>query len=69
MYSDGISNCPHCGMIHMYKCPLIKSIEYYPNGGIKKIQFHESSFTNVKELSFKTFPLNSFEENGSLKYG
>lgn len=31
------NNCRYCGNIHTGLCPLIKEIEYYPNGAIKKV--------------------------------
>ena len=31
--------CQHCGNIHEFRCPLIKSIEYYEDGSIKKIEY------------------------------
>lgn len=37
---DRIITCGHCGMIHSAICPRIKSIEYYPNGTIKKVEYH-----------------------------
>ncbi len=33
------ANCPHCGMIHSTTCPLIKAIEYHPNGAVKRVEF------------------------------
>jgi len=32
--------CGHCGMYHGSVCPRIKAIEYYPNGTIKRIEYH-----------------------------
>lgn len=38
--------CPHCGLQHynsmgvMLTCPRIKSIEYYPDGTQKRVEFH-----------------------------
>jgi len=35
--------CPHCGSFHQgSKCPLIKSVEYYESGEIKKIEYFEA---------------------------
>jgi hypothetical protein len=28
---------------HTGKCPKVKAIEYHPNGGVKRIEFHEES--------------------------
>ncbi len=36
-FSNEMKACVHCGMWHTGVCPRIKSIEYYPNGMIKKI--------------------------------
>ena len=38
--------CPYCSsdsvqVYHQGKCPKIKSIEYYENGTIKKVDFEE----------------------------
>jgi len=32
--------CNHCGFIHDGVCPRIKSIEYFENGTIKKIEYY-----------------------------
>jgi len=32
--------CPHCGLIHDTTCPRIKSIDYYKDGSVKRIEFH-----------------------------
>ena len=47
--SDG-TPCSHCGYFHMGPCPRIKSIEYFPNGTIKRIDYHESKtgLENIK---------------------
>ena len=31
--------CGFCGNYHGPTCPLIKSIEYYPDGTIKRIEY------------------------------
>lgn len=35
-------SCKHCGLIHAYGgvCPRIKAIEYYPDGTIKRVEYH-----------------------------
>lgn len=43
--------CPYCSsdgqqMFHGGVCPRVKSIEYYPWGGIKKVEFHGGAPTN-----------------------
>ena len=31
--------CPYCGMFHIGRCPALRSIEYYPDGTVKKIVY------------------------------
>jgi len=31
--------CKHCGNIHEFRCPLIKSIEYFEDGTIKRVEY------------------------------
>jgi len=35
-----LRECSYCGQFHTTKemCPKVKSIEYYPNGMIKKVE-------------------------------
>lgn len=32
--------CRYCGGFHMAKCPLVRAIEYFPDGTVKKVEFH-----------------------------
>lgn len=32
-------SCPYCGNNHSGVCPRVKSIEYFPDGTIKKVDF------------------------------
>lgn len=32
--------CGHCGVYHSGPCPRVKAIEYYPNGTIKRVEYH-----------------------------
>lgn len=45
--SDCDNKCQFCGMIHTGMCPLIKSIEYYESGVIKRISFKDEDFTVI----------------------
>ena len=36
-----ISNCPYCGVGHVGTCPRVKAIEYFQNGMVKRVEFHE----------------------------
>lgn len=41
-YSTGtFITCQHCGTVHLGMCYRIKTIEYYPNGSVKKVEYHE----------------------------
>lgn len=34
------TNCRYCGMLHERTvCPLVKSIEYHPDGSVKRVEF------------------------------
>ena len=35
--------CKHCGVIHETRCPCIKSIEYFEDGTIKRIEYLTSA--------------------------
>jgi len=32
--------CGHCGAIHGGTCSRIKAIDYYPDGTIKRVEYH-----------------------------
>lgn len=44
-FANSFQYCGHCGCWHQGACPRIKTIEYYPNGTIKKIEYHSSSYS------------------------
>ncbi len=36
-----MNTCAHCGMYHPNGvCPRIKAIEYWPNGTMKRVEYH-----------------------------
>jgi hypothetical protein len=37
----GLKKCMHCDNYHSGVCSKIKSIEYYPDGTIKKVEYHQ----------------------------
>lgn len=41
MTSDATPKCEHCGSTvpHVGKCPIIKSVEYRPDGSIRKVEY------------------------------
>ena len=44
-YATGgnIPACGYCGAWHSGTCPRIKSIDYYPNGSVKHVEFHDAN--------------------------
>ncbi len=32
--------CGHCGNWHSGPCPRVKAIEYFPNGLVKRVEYH-----------------------------
>lgn len=39
-----ITNCRWCGFMHTGQCPCVKAIEYYPDGVVKRVEFHDTAF-------------------------
>lgn len=37
------STCQWCGWYHETVCPRIRSIEYWQNGAIRKVEFHDTA--------------------------
>lgn len=35
--------CVHCAGWHGGVCPNIKAIEYYPDGSVRKVEYHDHS--------------------------
>ncbi len=35
--------CQYCGAYHNAVCPRIKTIEYYPDGTVKKVELYDFS--------------------------
>jgi hypothetical protein len=35
--------CGHCGHYHGRLCPSVKAIEYYPDGGIKRVEYRDAN--------------------------
>lgn len=34
-----LEKCKHCGNIHETRCPQIKSIEYFEDGTVKRVEY------------------------------
>lgn len=34
-----LAPCRWCGMHHQTVCPMVKAIEYHPNGAVKRVEF------------------------------
>lgn len=42
--------CGHCGMYHQGQCPRIKSIEYWPDGTVKRVEYHDSQARSMNQV-------------------
>lgn len=42
--------CGHCGAWHQGQCPRIKSIEYWPDGTIKKVEYHDLQAKSMNQI-------------------
>ena len=45
MTTNNTPSCPHCSggiteVYHFGACPEVKAIEYFPNGTVKRVEFH-----------------------------
>jgi len=36
-----VRKCSYCGNYHVGVCPRVASMEYFPNGMLKRIEFHQ----------------------------
>lgn len=44
-----LQQCGHCGMYHTDTvCPKIKSIEYFDNGRVKKVEYKDESISPME---------------------
>jgi hypothetical protein len=53
-----------CGFIHDGVCPQIKSIEYYENGMIKKVEYHNPN----ESANYDAMPQYDDEENAAMPF-
>ena len=37
--------CAYCGVWHSGTCPKVKSIEYHPDGTVRRVEFHDPNPT------------------------
>lgn len=37
--ADATEPCGYCGMCHTTKCPMVRAIEYFEDGRIKRVEF------------------------------
>lgn len=47
--------CTYCGDYHAGQCPTISSIEYHPNGAVKRIEFHRDRIDAVATVKIEPF--------------
>lgn len=48
--------CKHCGNYHDQVCPRIKSIEYFQNGLVKKVEYHQENQEKYYNYDFSALP-------------
>lgn len=46
---QSLQSCCHCGMYHIGMCPRVKSVEYYPDGTIKRVEYHAAEVAAIAE--------------------
>jgi hypothetical protein len=34
-----MTRCQHCGQEHEFRCPIIKSVEYFASGKVKRVEY------------------------------
>lgn len=45
--AGGTTPCGHCGAFHAGPCPRVKAVEYYPDGTVKRVEYHAPSPIHV----------------------
>jgi ATP-dependent Clp protease ATP-binding subunit ClpC len=50
-----VEKCPHCGAQHAGACPLVKAVDYYPDGSVKRVEYRDAPaagcFTAVADFA------------------
>ena len=60
--------CPYCStpysfIVHGGHCPKVKAIEYYPNGTVKRIEFHPEYIVLIGQTgSGRVIPVHAIKE-------
>jgi hypothetical protein len=49
-----LKTCPYCGNYHRTKCPMVKSIEYFDNGSIRRVEFVEGPKITSDQIQYLT---------------
>lgn len=48
--------CSYCNVVHQTKCPLVKSIEYYEDGIVKKVEFMlPSDYQTIPNVNYYVY--------------
>ena len=48
--SAEIEKCIFCRGMHMGRCPIVKSVEYFPNGTVKKVEYITGDKIEIPEI-------------------
>jgi hypothetical protein len=35
-----LNPCRWCGIVHIGVCPLVKALDFHPDGTVKRVEFH-----------------------------
>ena len=56
MSTNDPARCQWCGNFHAFKCPMVKSIEYYENSLTKRVEFFApKDYVQIKSVERKPF--------------
>lgn len=59
------NGCAYCGMMHIGVCIRVKSIEYFPDGTTKKVEFNTdpAPVTRFPPQAFQRFEPRGYPQN------
>jgi len=52
---QNIKPCRWCGLTHGYKCPIVRAMEFHPDGSLKRVEFVQPS-DSMQSLQIQTQP-------------
>ena len=58
--------CEHCGLLHEHTCPRVRVIEYYQDGSVKRIEFHDPQPVIVGRQDPTAYPASGSSDMGDV---